>query len=138
MAEFSMKRREQALFLLHKAKQDEALRDEILGSDKVSDEIVGFHCQQAAEKILKALLSDLGVAFRKMHDLGSLMELLAGSGERLPRDFEDLEALTPFGVVYRYENFDSGQPLDRNAARALLRSLRIWVTQRLDARFVRR
>ena len=49
-----MKRREQALLLLRKAAQDEALLDQVLTSDQVSDEIIGFHCQQAAEKILKA------------------------------------------------------------------------------------
>ena len=54
-----MKPREQALLLLRKAAQDEALLDEVLASDQVSDEIIGFHCQQAAEKILKALLSDV-------------------------------------------------------------------------------
>lgn len=30
-----------------------------MDSEKVSDEVFGFHCQQAAEKMLKALLSDL-------------------------------------------------------------------------------
>ena len=54
-----MKPREQALLLLRKAAQDEALLDRVLESIEVSDEIIGFHCQQAAEKLLKALLSDL-------------------------------------------------------------------------------
>ena len=54
-----MKRREQALLLLRKAAQDESLPDEVLDSENVSDEVIGFHCQQAAEKMLKALLSDL-------------------------------------------------------------------------------
>jgi HEPN domain-containing protein len=54
-----MKQREQTLLLLRKAAPDEALLDAVLTSDQVSDEIIAFHCQQAAEKILKALLSDL-------------------------------------------------------------------------------
>jgi len=49
-----MKRREQALRYLRKAAQDEALLDAVLTSTEVSDEIFGFHCQQAAEKLLKA------------------------------------------------------------------------------------
>lgn len=40
-----MKQREQALLLLRKASQDESLLDQVLTSDKVSDEIIGFHCQ---------------------------------------------------------------------------------------------
>jgi HEPN domain-containing protein len=126
-----MKQREQALLLLRKAAQDEALPDEVLSSDKVSDEVVGFHCQQAVEKMLKALLSDLGVRFRKTHDIGALVSLLAGGGHPLPRDFEDLDSLTPFAAVYRYEDFDSELTLDRERARSTLRLLRAWVEERL-------
>lgn|SRR5579884_711358 len=43
-----MKRREQALLLLRKAVQDEALLDHVLTLLKVGDEIIGFHRQQAA------------------------------------------------------------------------------------------
>jgi HEPN domain-containing protein len=66
-----MKRREQALLLLRKAGQDEALPDEVLASRSVDDEVIGFHCQQAAEKILKALLpiSECGFARRITSDL---------------------------------------------------------------------
>ena len=94
-----MKRREQALLLLRKAAQDEALLDAVLTSDQVSDEIIGFHCQQAAEKILKALLSDAGVRFRKTHEIGALMALLAQAGHALPDRFENLDVLTPFGAI---------------------------------------
>ena len=94
-----MKRREQALLLLRKAAQDEALLDQVLTSDRVSDEIIGFHCRQAAEKILKALLSDLGVRIRKTHEIGALMLLVAEAGLPLPTQFEDLDALTPFRLI---------------------------------------
>jgi hypothetical protein len=36
------------LLFLRKAAQDEALLDAVIESDKVSDEVIGFHCQQAA------------------------------------------------------------------------------------------
>ncbi len=75
-----MKRREQALLLLRKAAQDESLLDAVLESDKVSDEVIGFHCQQAAEKMLKAVLSEPGVTFHKTNELGALMDSLARSG----------------------------------------------------------
>jgi hypothetical protein len=61
------------LLFLRKAAQDEALLDAVIESDKVSDEVIGFHCQQAAEKMLKALLSDLGAAFHKTHEPGALI-----------------------------------------------------------------
>jgi HEPN domain-containing protein len=80
-----MKRREQALLFLRKAAQDESLLDAVLESDNVSDDVIGFHCQQAAEKMLKALLSDLGAAFHKIHELGALMDTLASSTTSLNR-----------------------------------------------------
>ena len=52
-----MKQREQALLFIKKACQDEALLAEVVFSKAVSDETFGFHCQQAAEKLLKAILS---------------------------------------------------------------------------------
>jgi HEPN domain-containing protein len=99
----------------------------VLASDHVSDEIIGFHCQQAAEKILKGLLSDVGVRFRKTHEIGALMALLAQAGHALPDQFENLDVLTPFGAIYRYEDYDSVVSLNRPAARESLRELRAWV-----------
>ena len=49
-----MRQREQALLLIKKAAEDEALLAEILSSRQISDEIFGFHCQQAAEKLAEA------------------------------------------------------------------------------------
>jgi len=60
-----MSPRDQAVRYLAKAALDEALLDEVIGTDRVSDEVVGFHCQQAAEKLLKALLAGLGISFRR-------------------------------------------------------------------------
>jgi HEPN domain-containing protein len=129
-----MKRREQALLLLRKAGQDEALLDEVLASQSVGDEVIGFHSQQAAEKILKALLSDLGVRFRKTHDIGWLLELIADSGCPLPAEFSGLEEFTPFAVAYRYEEYEARSSLDREQARLKLRKLRSWVEAKLQER----
>lgn len=90
-----MKRREQALLFLRKASQDESLLDAVLEFEGVSDEVIEFHCQQAAEKRLKALLSELGVTFHNTHELGAPMDALARSGAPLPVEFEKLDMLTP-------------------------------------------
>lgn len=129
-----MKQREQALLLLKKAAQDEALLDEVLTSNRVSDELIGFHCQQAAEKMLKALLPDSGLRFRRTHELGALMAILGDAGHPLPGNLQDLDFLSPFGALYRYEDYDSGIALDRRHARQMLRSLRAWVESRLQQR----
>ncbi len=129
-----MKRREQALLLLRKAAQDEALLEAVLESADISDEIFGFHCQQAAEKMLKALLSDSGIRFRKTHELGALIALIESSKGPLPEDLADIDLLTPFGTVYRYEDFDAELDLDRRRAREWLRTLRTYVEARLGER----
>ena len=100
----------------------------------MDDEVIGFHCQQAAEKILKALLSDLGVRFRKTHDIGWLLELIADSGCPLPAEFSGLEEFTPFAVAYRYEEYEARSSLDREQARLKLRKLRSWVEAKLQER----
>lgn len=129
-----MKRREQALLLLKKAAQDEALLDQVLSSDRISDEIIGFHCQQAAEKLLKALLSDLGIRFKKTHEIGLLVALAAKHGYPLPDELDELDALSPFGAVYRYEDYDSELSLDRRRTREMVRSLRAWIEARIGER----
>ena len=127
-----MKRREQALLLLRKAGQDEALLDQVLRSSEVSDEIIGFHCQQAVEKILKALLSEAGVRFRKTHDIGMLMTLSADAGLPLPAEFSNLDRLTPFGAIYRYEDYEEAISLDTKQVRRLVQELRAWVDSKLQ------
>ena len=86
--------------------------------------------------MLKALLSDLGAAFHKTHELGALMDSLARSGAALPVVFENLDALTPFGAVYRYDDYDGSESLKRAETRALLKLLRAWVEDRLSSRII--
>ena len=97
---------------------------------KLSDFISG----RPPKKILKALLSDVGVRFRKTHEIGALMALLAQAGHALPDQFENLDGLTPFGAIYRYEDYDVVVGLDREATRASVRELRAWVETKLRER----
>lgn len=64
------------------------------------------------------------------------MDTLARSGAPLPSEFENLDMLTPFGAVYRYDDYDGTDSLNRAHTRALLRSLRSWVEDRLDSRAI--
>jgi hypothetical protein len=45
-------------------------------------EVVGFHCQQAVEKFLKALLTYYQVEFPKTHDIERLLTLVGRVGRR--------------------------------------------------------
>ena len=64
------------------------------------------------------------------------MDSLARSGAPLPDEFENLDVLTPFGAVYRYDDYDGTESLNRAETRALLKSLRAWVEDRLRSRTV--
>ena len=61
-----------------------------------------YHCQQAAEKALKAYLTYQNAVVRKTHDLDVLIELCAVSES----SFQELEniadILTPYAVEFRY------------------------------------
>ncbi len=126
-----MRLHEQALLFLRKAGEDEALLDEVLGSERISDATIGFHCQQAAEKLLKALLSEQGVVFRRTHDLTELCDLLTDASQPLPAELTEIDFLTPYGVTFRYADDATLKPLDRPTTRDLLRQLRQHVEDRI-------
>jgi HEPN domain-containing protein len=93
------------------------------------DEQLGFHGQQAVEKLLKAALFLIGAEPPRTHQLAQLYALLAAAGRPLPEEFQPLIDLTPFAVQWRYED-DPGPPMTLEERRCLLsgiRRLRAWV-----------
>lgn len=61
-----------------------------------------FHAQQCAEKYLKALLVEDGIAFPKIHDLEALLRLNQTRHPQLLSVRKPLLALTNFAVDVRY------------------------------------
>lgn len=100
-------------------------------SDEVSDEVFGFHVQQAAEKALKARLALLGETYPLTHNLEALLVLLKGSGVAT-EPYRELVGYTPYAVEFRYEGVDSGtESIDRDEALSLVESLLAEVRKRL-------
>lgn len=93
-----------------------------------------FHVQQAAEKLLKALLVLAGAAVPKTHDLDRLIRL-AGADRALPASAADqLAALTSWATIGRYpEPEEDIAPTAEEIAEALglLRMLEDLVRERL-------
>jgi HEPN domain-containing protein len=65
-----------ARVLLARAINDETLVRKVSADTDVADAIVGFHAQQAAEKLIKAVLVARRVAFIKSHALSYLVGLV--------------------------------------------------------------
>src|SRR3954464_15704850 len=63
---------------------------------------VCFHCQQAAEKYLKALLQEFGLPVPRVHDLEALLGNLLPSAPPLRVLRRGLVFLTSFAVEIRY------------------------------------
>jgi len=128
-----MKWREEALRLLKKAAQDEFVIDKLIDDPTAPDEVLGFHAQQAAEKILKAVLANAGIAYPITHRLAELIDLINDSGLDFPDDLDDIRFLTPFAVEFRYDILPEEQesPIDRKTVRELLIRVRKWAEERI-------
>ncbi|HEX9388084.1 MAG TPA: HEPN domain-containing protein [Anaerolineales bacterium] len=61
-----------------------------------------FHCQQCAEKYLKAYLQDNQVNFERKHDLMPLLALCVSLDEVFKSLKDDLQELDRYAVVVRY------------------------------------
>jgi HEPN domain-containing protein len=86
---------------VEKAAVDLAAAEELFGRDRFR-EVVAFHCQQSAEKHLKAFLARHEVEFPKTHDIAKLLVRVAAVAPDLAGSLHDADTLTPFGVEHRY------------------------------------
>jgi HEPN domain-containing protein len=64
--------------------------------------VVCFHCQQCAEKYLKALMEEAGLTIPKTHELGLLLNALAFQHLTLRPFRRGLNFLSQFAVDTRY------------------------------------
>lgn len=69
-------------------------------------EIICYHCQQAAEKAVKALIIHYGAqgGMPKLHDLSFLLNQVKNKVSIDNKYFDYADTLTPYGVSVRYPN----------------------------------
>jgi HEPN domain-containing protein len=65
---------------------------------------IAFHCQQAVEKYIKAILVFKGIEFDRSHDLIYLLELLSGVSAVTKEQYQKAVSLNGFSVQIRYPN----------------------------------
>jgi HEPN domain-containing protein len=95
-------RRELVHGWLAKAEADFAVAERLLPDGGAYAWAVAFHCQQAAEKFLKACLSQWQIEFPKTHDLQQLLGLATKQDATVTESLRDAATLTPYGVEARY------------------------------------
>ena len=74
----------------------------LLGMRPVPVEIICYHCEQAAEKLLKAVLVAADVEPPKTHDLIQLCKKCAELDEEYEALADSCIELSPYGVQVRY------------------------------------
>jgi len=84
-----------------------------------------FHCQQAAEKSLKAISVACEQPVPRTHDLVRVIQLLAEYLPRVEELGEHAAVLTPFGVSPRYPTFLASET-ETEATDALRRAQEIY------------
>ena len=122
------KPKDYANLLLNKAKQDALLFDKLIDDNEISDEILGFHIEQAIEKSLKCILVFNNISFRKTHDIRELLDLIHDHNIQLPDTFNTIDEWTPYAVQYRYDDINTDTAtFDRKNARVTMWDLITWV-----------
>ena len=66
---------------------------------------IAYMCQQAVEKILKALIAQLGKENFPIHNLNRLAEVATISNELTSEQFNFLAELTPYHIEARYGDY---------------------------------
>jgi len=113
--EASERRREAAGWLAI-AREDVRVARACLSLDPPARGVAAYHCQQAAEKLVKGLLVAASTPFRKTHDMDELADLAASSYPECRDLLDTVRALTVWGFAYRYPGTeDISEPLPSDA-----------------------
>jgi HEPN domain-containing protein len=121
---------EKAAAWIRKAESDFLAADNNLAAANVPHDAVCFHCQQAAEKYLKALLASLGAPSGRTHDLMALLQDARTYLATAPP--EEVEnaciILNPYSIEVRYPDDESDPTTtDSMEAREAAETVRRWV-----------
>lgn len=120
-----------AVRLGRKARSDEIAIEKLADDPDVPDDLIGFHVQQALEKLLKAALASAGLVPPRIHDLGELVAQLRDADVGPPVSADEARAFVPWAVEFRYD-YLLNERLDRACARETVLRVRAWVDLLLE------
>ena len=120
------------------ARADMQVAQACVSMDPAQLGVAAYHCQQAAEKLLKAFLVLAGIDFRRTHDLKALGQDVAKAFPTLRVEIASMREWTGWGLAYRYPDGPDALPDPSGAelAQALTRIGR--VAQTLEAELASR
>ena len=95
-------------------------------------EIICYHCQQCAEKYLKALTEHLGKEIEKTHDLGNLATTISDSLSVPQNVLVSCAKLTQYGVKIRYPQEFGISENHVKAALEDMENVRIWCKEQIQ------
>jgi HEPN domain-containing protein len=94
------------------AREDVRVAQACLTLDPPARGVAAYHCQQAAEKLVKGLLVAAAVPFRKTHDMDELADQAASRYPDCQDLLDALRPLTVWGFAYRYPGMeDISEPI---------------------------
>jgi HEPN domain-containing protein len=114
-----------ARLLMRKAAGDAAALARLAEDDDIPDDVLGFHAQQAVEKLIKAVLAKHGVSYERTHNLTYLVTLLESAKIPSPPGVEMLPTLTPWATEFRYRDVPEAA-LDRQETLSLVAQAKKW------------
>lgn len=132
MATSFIKDSKQARLLFGLAKREFQFLKAIAESEVFYNEFFGFHVQQTIEKLFKAWLAILNVAYPHTHDLKVLLDTL-NEQQADTTKFTHLTIYTPYSVRIRYEGMEvEDLPIDKTHAIQCLEELFQVVERKLE------
>jgi len=121
---------------LAKARNDLLNADNNLKAEEVPFDTVCFHCQQAAEKLLKAYLIGVGQSSPITHDLLLILEKILPHNNDAERLRDALAILVPYAVEIRYpDDWHMPSELDAREARGAAGEVLNWLEKALPEIF---
>lgn len=102
--------RHSATAWITKADEDVEAASLCLEAGERMTNVAAFHTQQAAEKLLKALIAMAGIEPPRVHDLAELGDLAAGASPDLGKLSVGIEAITSWAILTRYPTHSDTPP----------------------------